>query len=119
MGPQRAGSPSPGSRSPAIVRRRRHRLFGHCSRRTHRRRATSTELEAICADTAAQLDALPDPPDGITITEFATQASSILTGEAEQVRELDPPDDLDDDHRALIANDEDQAARLDRSRRTR
>ncbi len=68
------------------------------------------QLEAICADTAAQLDALPDPPDGITITEFATQADSILTSEAEQVRELDPPEDLDADHRALVANDEDQAA---------
>ena len=50
------------------------------------------ELEAICADTAAQLDALPDPPDGITVTDFATQASSILTGEAEQFRDLDVPD---------------------------
>jgi hypothetical protein len=67
------------------------------------------QLDAICADTATQLDALPDPPDGITITEFATQASSILRGEAEQVRDLDPPEELDDDHRALIANDEDQA----------
>jgi hypothetical protein len=68
------------------------------------------ELEAICVDTTAQLDALPDPPDGITITEFATQASSILTSEAERVRALDVPGDLDDDHRALIGNDEDQAA---------
>jgi hypothetical protein len=67
-------------------------------------------LEAICADTAAQLDALPEPSDGITVTDFATQAGSILTDEAEQLRQLDAPADLDDDHRALIANDEDQAA---------
>ena len=67
------------------------------------------ELQSICADTAAQLDALPDPPDGITVTEFATQAGSILTAEAERFRGLDAPDDLDDDHRALIANDESQA----------
>ncbi|MET0908031.1 MAG: hypothetical protein ABWZ99_01070 [Ilumatobacteraceae bacterium] len=68
------------------------------------------ELEAVCAETAAQLAALPDPPDGITVTEFATQASSILTGEAERLRALDAPADLDADHRALIGNDEDQAA---------
>ena len=68
------------------------------------------DLEAVCAATAARLDALPDPPDGITVTEFATQAGSILTEEAEQLRDLDVPADLDDDHRALIANDEDQAA---------
>ncbi len=67
------------------------------------------ELQSICADTAAQLDALPDPPDAITVTEFATQASSILTAEAELFRGLDAPDDVDDDHRALIANDESQA----------
>jgi hypothetical protein len=70
----------------------------------------TSQLEAICGATAAQLDALPDPPDGITVAEFATQASAILTGESEQVRELAVPDDLDDDHRALIGNDEDQAA---------
>ncbi len=68
------------------------------------------QLEAVCAETASQLAALPDPPDGITVTDFATQASSILTGEAERLRGLDAPADLDDDHRALIANDEDQAA---------
>ena len=67
-------------------------------------------LEAICVDTAAQLDAVPDPPEAITVTEFATQASSILTGEAERIRSLDVPDDLAGDHRALIGNDEDQAA---------
>jgi hypothetical protein len=68
------------------------------------------DLEAICAATAARLDALPHPPEEITVTDFATQAGSILTDEAEQLRQVDVPADLDDDHRALIANDEDQAA---------
>jgi hypothetical protein len=67
-------------------------------------------LEEICVETAAKLDALPDPPDGITVTDFAGQASSILTDEAERFRDLDVPTDLDGDHRALIRNDEDQAA---------
>ena len=34
----------------------------------------------------------------------------MLRDEAESVRALAPPDELDDDHRALIRNDEDQAA---------
>jgi hypothetical protein len=70
----------------------------------------TSQLEAICAATAAQLDALPDPADGTAVAEFATQASAILTAESEQIRELVVPDDLDDDHRALIGNDEEQAA---------
>ncbi|MET0908320.1 MAG: hypothetical protein ABWZ99_02535 [Ilumatobacteraceae bacterium] len=67
-------------------------------------------LEAVCADTATALAALPDPPDGIPVTDFATQASTILRDEAESIRALASPDDLDDDHRALIRNDEEQAA---------
>ncbi len=68
------------------------------------------ELETVCAATAAALDTLPDPPDGISVTDFATQASALLRAEAESVRALAPPDELDDDHRALIRNDEEQAA---------
>ncbi|MET0578130.1 MAG: hypothetical protein ABW122_05685 [Ilumatobacteraceae bacterium] len=67
-------------------------------------------LQAVCADTATALAALPDPPDGISVTDFATQASTILRDEAESIRALASPDDLDDDHRALIRNDEEQAA---------
>jgi hypothetical protein len=69
-----------------------------------------TELEALCAGTATALDALPDPPDGISVTDFADQASGLLRDEAESIRELAPPDELEDDHRALIRADEEQAA---------
>ncbi len=67
-------------------------------------------LEAECADTVAQLDQLPQPPDGITVTEFAERAGQILIDEADRLRDLDPPSDLDSDHRALIRNGEQQAA---------
>ncbi len=67
-------------------------------------------LEAVCAATATALDALPEPPDGISVPDFATQAGTILRAEAESIRALAAPDDLDDDHRALIRNDEEQAA---------
>ena len=67
-------------------------------------------LESVCAGTTTALDALPDPPDGISVTDFATQASDLLRSEAEAIRALAAPDELDDDHRALIQNDEEQAA---------
>jgi len=67
-------------------------------------------LEAVCAGTATGLAALPDPPDGISVTDFATQAGALLRAEAESIRALAAPDELDDDHRALIRNDEEQAA---------
>ncbi|MEM9516497.1 MAG: hypothetical protein AAGA42_16730 [Actinomycetota bacterium] len=70
------------------------------------------ELETICTETAAELDALPEPPELISVTDFADQAASILAREADQVRALAPPriDDLDDDHRAFVRNTDDQAA---------
>ena len=61
----------------------------------------------------------PTRRTAITVTEFATQASSILTAEAELFRGLDAPDDVDDDHRALIANDEVAGGRLERPGRCR
>lgn len=70
------------------------------------------DLETICIETAAELDALPEPPELISVTDFADEAASILSGEADQARALEPPriDDLDDDLRAFIRNTDDQAA---------
>ncbi len=69
-----------------------------------------TALTAICIDTRKTLDELPEPPVQISIANFATEASNALAAEAEQVRRLDPPDDLADDHRAFIRNTDEQAA---------
>ena len=68
------------------------------------------ELEAICEATTVELDALPDPPEQISVTEFAVDAASLLASEAEQARLLDVPDDLADQHRAFVRNTDDQAA---------
>jgi len=67
-------------------------------------------LAAICTSTSEELDSLPEPPEQISIANFATEASNTLTREAERVRRLDPPDNLADDHRAFIRNTDDQAA---------
>jgi len=71
------------------------------------------DLQAICAATTATLDALPQPPEQITVADFATSAASALGNEAERARSLDVPDvpaELDDDHRAFILNTDEQSA---------
>lgn len=79
------------------------------------------DLQAICADTSATLDALPDPPTQISVVDFATNAASALANEAERARALTPPDtdtdpdgdadaDADADHRAFVLNTDQQAA---------
>lgn len=68
------------------------------------------ELESICIETTATLEALPTPPEQITVTDFATSAASALENEAEQARSLEVPDELDSDHRAFVRNTDDQAA---------
>lgn len=68
------------------------------------------ELQAICAETADGLDALPEPPEQISVTDFATEAATLLAGEADQIRRLDAPSELDDDQRAFVRNTDEQAA---------
>jgi hypothetical protein len=67
-------------------------------------------LEAICVQTTAALDALPDPPAQITVRDFATDAASLLDAEAAEARGLRAPGDLDADHRAFIRNTDEQSA---------
>lgn len=67
------------------------------------------DLDAVCIETTAALDALPDPPEQISVTDFASEAARILDSEAEQVRRLDPPASLADDHRAFIRNTDEQS----------
>ena len=69
-----------------------------------------TDLAQICVDTRHKLESLPTPPEQISIADFATEAANSLTAEAEQVRRLEPSDDLADDHRAFIRNTDEQAA---------
>ena len=67
-------------------------------------------LEAVCAETTATLEALPLPPEQITVAEFATSAASVIDNEAERARALDVPGEIGEDHRAFIRNTDDQAA---------
>jgi hypothetical protein len=69
------------------------------------------ELAEICTATAAELDALPDPPAQISVSDFATQAAEALTREATRADRLELPrdDDLRADHRAFVRATEDQA----------
>ena len=67
------------------------------------------DLQAICVDTTATLDALPQPPEQISVSDFATSAASALDNEAERARSLEVPDELADDHRAFVRNTDEQA----------
>jgi len=67
------------------------------------------DLQSICVDTTATLDALPRPPEQISVADFATSAASALDNESERARALDVPDELSDDHRAFVLNTDEQA----------
>lgn len=67
-------------------------------------------LQRICDDTTATIDQLPQPPEQISVVDFATSASDALVDEADRARALDVPDDLAADHRAFVLNTDEQAA---------
>ena len=67
-------------------------------------------MEEACSATEVSLAALPEPTEA-TMVDFATQAAAVIADEAERLRAIEPPDDGADDHRAFIANTDQQAAR--------
>lgn len=67
-------------------------------------------MEAVCTATAAELDALAQPADGADRVGFALAAASAIGDEAERAREVEPPGATEADHRAFIANTDEQAA---------
>lgn len=71
----------------------------------------ASALAAICTETTARLDELPQAPDQISVSDLATSAASVLDNEATRANRLEPPDDdqLDDDHRAFVSNTGEQA----------
>ena len=66
------------------------------------------DLQSICVDTTATLDAIPQPPEQISVADFATSAAGALDNEAEQARALGVPDEIDGDHRAFVRNTDEQ-----------
>lgn len=66
-------------------------------------------LGTVCEQTDQLQAALADPIDAATTTTFAQQVATILIAEANAIRALQVPADLDDDHRAFIQNTDDQA----------
>ncbi len=68
------------------------------------------DLQLICSDTTATLDALPRPPEQISVADFAVSAANALDDEAERARSLDVTDELAADHRAFVRNTDEQAA---------
>ena len=51
-----------------------------------------SDLQTICASTTAELEALPEPPELISVADFATSAADSLDREAQRVDRLVVPD---------------------------
>jgi hypothetical protein len=68
-------------------------------------------LESICATTNAEFDALPAPPEQISVENFATRAAETLDQEAARAGRVAVPRDdaVRADHRAFVRNTEQQA----------
>lgn len=66
-------------------------------------------LQSICEATTSTIDALPQPPEQISVADFATSAAGALDNEAERARALDVPDEIDAEHRAFVLNTDEQA----------
>lgn len=70
-----------------------------------------TAVQAICTDTATARAGLTEPTEPAAVAEFARAVAQQLDAEADLIRELRPPDELEEDHRALAQNTADQADR--------
>jgi hypothetical protein len=70
-----------------------------------------TAVEAVCTGTSSARDQLTEPADVAAVAAFADSVAKLLTDEADSIRVIRPPDELDDDHRALVQNTADQASR--------
>ena len=67
-------------------------------------------MSDICTDTTERLDALPDPPDEISRSDWAGEVSRALLAEAAAFDEIDVGDDRRTDHASFVENTEGQAA---------
>lgn len=65
-------------------------------------------LTSLCTASAEERSVLA-PPDDAGVAAFARSVADILTRQADAARALQPPSELDDDHRAFVQNTADQA----------
>lgn len=68
-------------------------------------------VEAVCTTTSNARDQLAEPIETADVAEFAGNVAELLNDEADSIRTIRPPDELDDDHRAFVQNTADQAKR--------
>ena len=68
-------------------------------------------VQDVCTDTSAARDLLAEPTEPAAVADFARTVADLLTDEADAIRAIRPPAELDDDHRAFVQNTADQAKR--------
>ena len=66
------------------------------------------QADAICAETNAELDKVPDPSSAADIVKRLEQARPIVDTQIARLKDLSPPEDLVSDHMRAIALLEEQ-----------
>lgn len=68
------------------------------------------QVQAVCEMTDRRRAEVTEPTEVAAVPAFADQVARDLAAEADAIRQIRPPDALDDDHRAFVQNTDDQAA---------
>ena len=72
----------------------------------------SASMGEICAVTASELDAIPEPPEQISRVDWVGEVSRILDNEANRFDALDVAVDLREPHGSLVRTTREQATQL-------
>lgn len=72
-----------------------------------------SQADAVCADSERQIDALTEPSSGEQVLTFLRAGLPIQQAQLDRLRELDPPDDLQEDFDSAIDLLEQQVAAID------
>jgi hypothetical protein len=68
-------------------------------------------VQAVCTTTSQARGQLSEPTEPGAVADFARTVAGLLNDEADIIRNIRPPAELDDDHRAFVQNTADQAQR--------
>jgi hypothetical protein len=71
------------------------------------------QADAICAEYESTLDELGEPATLAELATYAEEASSALSDGLADLRELEPPEELEDDYDAWLATGDDAVEQID------
>jgi hypothetical protein len=62
------------------------------------------ELNKICRDGNAQIEKIPQPTSVDEIADFVAEAKKVTRAGVDKMADLEPPEELKDEHEAQVAN---------------